>query len=587
MGHLRKIRSALFGRKATQPVLPATLVFLFMLALIGYNWAVAVENYNQELARQTDTRAQSAIGAIKSRFDVYDTYLRAGVGYFETSQSVSREDWRTLVESSSLLERYGGVLGVGYVVELQPEEVIRFEGLVRAQGYSDFSINPKEPKRDTYTAILYIEPFDNKNRRAFGYDMFSEEIRREAMEKARSSGDTKISGLVELKQNIESSVPSFLMYHYASNVRGSPETGSSGYTYSPIRADEFIQSVVRQDDPMFAFEVHDVSEPGSGLLYSSRITPDHTFVETIETDMLGRQWHFDFYASPEIVASSIRNRPNSILIGGFLLASSLSISVYLLLQRRARDIVEKHKRIIEKTKDNLLSLASHQLRTPATGVKQYVGMVLQEFTGAISDDQRDLLQRAYDNNERQLRIINDFLYMAKADAGRIVLSYQKFDFVNLVQDVIEATQADITGKEHRVLFKPPKQLTVEADEHSTKMIVENLLSNAIKYTPHNGTIRIRLRSSAGYAVLTVEDNGVGVREKDVPKLFKQFSRIPNPLTQKTTGSGIGLYLSKKLAKLHGGALSFSHAAKSGSVFTLRMPKKKVTNFTENTGRTDR
>ncbi|OYW83685.1 hypothetical protein B7Z17_05335, partial [Candidatus Saccharibacteria bacterium 32-49-10] len=178
-----------------------------------------------------------------------------------------------------------------------------------------------------------------------------------------------------------------------------------------------------------------------------------------------------------------------------------------------------------------------------------MGMVLQGFAGDISEQQRDFLERAYASNERQLHIINDILYLAKLDAGRIVLTKTKFDLAELVRSSVDelatsAKEAGITISQHT-----PKKATVTADSHMFRMVLENLLTNAIKYTESGGEVTVRLVRLGDNYTVSVTDTGVGIEEKDIDKLFKQFVRIPNERSSSVTGTGVGLYLAKSLILL--------------------------------------
>lgn len=262
-----------------------------------------------------------------------------------------------------------------------------------------------------------------------------------------------------------------------------------------------------------------------------------------------------------------------IVIAATMIIAGLLIFVWL--QYHAYRLERREEYQVQQAKNELLSLASHQLRTPATGVKQYVGMVLEGFAGNISEQQTKLLVQAYRSNERQLQIINEFLYVAKLGVGNIIITRKRFDIVPLVTDVLGEMTSEITLRKHRVVKKLPTTLFVKADEHSVRMIIENLISNAIKYTKPGGTIRIELRRLPRYIELKVQDTGVGIARQDIPKLFKQFSRVPNELSSRVGGTGVGLYLSQQLAARNSGSITLTSEPDVGSTFTLRLPNAGI------------
>jgi signal transduction histidine kinase len=237
-------------------------------------------------------------------------------------------------------------------------------------------------------------------------------------------------------------------------------------------------------------------------------------------------------------------------------------------------LAAQKERDIELAKDELLSLASHQLRTPATGVKQYVGMVLQGFAGKVPPQQKKLLEKAYASNDRQLQSINEILHLAKISAGHIVLARQNVNITAMIKDVVQEQQQDINSAKHSVkLSLGRKPVWLHVDPHMLRMATENILSNAIKYTPQNGKISVQMRTTDNDVEIRVKDSGIGIREEDFPKLFKQFSRLPNAVSQQTSGTGVGLYLAKYLVESHNGSIDVTSEQHKGSTFIIRLPVK--------------
>jgi PAS domain S-box-containing protein len=237
-----------------------------------------------------------------------------------------------------------------------------------------------------------------------------------------------------------------------------------------------------------------------------------------------------------------------------------------------RDISEELH--LEHAKDEFISLASHQLRTPATGVKQYLGMVLQGFAGDITPIQRDMLTKAYESNERQLRIISDLLRVAHVDAGKVVLRRTKAGLGTLVSDVIKE-QADLfKQRRQKIVFKKPTaEIFAYIDEDAIRMVIENILDNAGKYSPEQAKITLSVRDAPDDVHISIADEGVGVAAQDKDKVFEKFSRLDNPLSVSAGGTGIGLYWAKKIVDLHRGSIRLKAGADKGTVFTITLPKE--------------
>ncbi|MEJ0072539.1 MAG: ATP-binding protein [Candidatus Saccharibacteria bacterium] len=245
------------------------------------------------------------------------------------------------------------------------------------------------------------------------------------------------------------------------------------------------------------------------------------------------------------------------------------------LNRQAAKILQDRNEELEtlaQTKDEFVALASHQLRTPATAVKQYIGMVLQGYAGTVSDVQREMLEKAFESNERQLQIITQILNAARADTGRLAVAPIPADLCNLVRGIADDMRPTLEQHRHSFRFSMPKRpVPVRADLGYLRMAIENILHNADVYTPAGGDVRMRLTTSGRECRLSVTDTGVGIRKADLGKLFVKFSRIHNPLSVEAGGSGIGLYLTAEIVRLHGGRVDVESKIGKGSSFTIVLP----------------
>ena len=244
------------------------------------------------------------------------------------------------------------------------------------------------------------------------------------------------------------------------------------------------------------------------------------------------------------------------------------------LQSSQNALRAEHDQLIalNAAKDEFVSIASHQLRMPATGVKQYIGLLLQGYAGELSDAQLTILRAAYDSNERQLDTISNLLSTSRLDAGKVQPHKKLCDLVNLTQQVISELQEKFQDRKQLVNFVyKTSPVNIFVDERLILMVLENLLDNASKYSPDGKEIDITLATKGGEAILDVRDHGYGISKADQMKLFKKFSRIENPLTENISGTGLGLYWAKKVIDLHDGDITLKSSTKSGSTFTVVLP----------------
>jgi signal transduction histidine kinase len=227
---------------------------------------------------------------------------------------------------------------------------------------------------------------------------------------------------------------------------------------------------------------------------------------------------------------------------------------------------------LSNDKDEFIALASHQLRTPATVVKQYMAMLTQGSAGHLSEEQMDMIAIVYKSNERQLEIIEDLLRVARVDDGNVRLEKTSYDIVKQLE-LAMTKQAILfkTRKQTVSLHKSQQTIIVCMDQDLILMVLDNLLDNAGKYSKPGSQITIRVDQNNSHALISIQDTGVGIRAKDQQKLFKRFSRIDNPLSVSVGGTGLGLYWAKKILDLHGASIDVESVLSKGSTFTVKLP----------------
>lgn len=262
------------------------------------------------------------------------------------------------------------------------------------------------------------------------------------------------------------------------------------------------------------------------------------------------------------------------LVKGSLDSELLSRVLNYSLQRKFIEAQRVHQLMeINRSKDEFIALASHQLRTPATAVKQYVGMILEGYAGDITPEQQKFLQSAYESNERQIQVVNDILRVAKLDLKKITLKRVPTDMGALLDDMLRDMESLFASREQQLKFeKPAEAVMANVDGEYIRMAIGNIIDNASKYTPHGKTVCISVTSDeTNKARIVIEDEGVGIAKKDLDKLFKKFSRIDNPLSVKVGGTGLGLYWSNEVIQLHNGSIDVLSEQDRGTTFDILLP----------------
>ena len=228
---------------------------------------------------------------------------------------------------------------------------------------------------------------------------------------------------------------------------------------------------------------------------------------------------------------------------------------------------------IDEVKDEFLSIASHQLRTPLTSVKGYISLVLDGDAGPVNAQQKHLLNEAFASSQRMVSLIEDFLNMSRLQTGRFALDPRPSDIVAMISDEVNVLRSTAESRELKLTFEKTGRLPkrVQIDESKLRQVVMNFIDNAIYYSHEGGTIDVRLGRKAGKLVFTVEDSGIGVPKSAQARLFSKFYRASNARRQRPDGTGVGLYLAKKVVSEHGGDIIFSSREGKGSIFGFSLP----------------
>ena len=228
---------------------------------------------------------------------------------------------------------------------------------------------------------------------------------------------------------------------------------------------------------------------------------------------------------------------------------------------------------VDRLKDEFVSLASHELRTPMTIIKSYLWMILEKET--LNEKQKTYLSRAYSSTERLINLVNDMLNVSRIESGRFTLAIQPTDIVDLVSVMYQELLPKAQELGINLVFEKPTAAfpKVQADKERVEQVLINLIGNSLKLTPKDGKITIALSQKDGMVETTISDTGKGISQEDMPKLFQKFGMVGNDYLKRqgTQGTGLGLYLSKAIVELMGGKIRVeSEGAGKGAKFTFTL-----------------
>lgn len=239
----------------------------------------------------------------------------------------------------------------------------------------------------------------------------------------------------------------------------------------------------------------------------------------------------------------------------------------------------------EREQAEFISTASHEMRTPVASIEGYLGLALNPATAQIDDKAREFIGKAHESAQHLGRLFQDLLDVSKAEDGRLQNNESVVDVVAYTKDIIEGFKQKADEKGLRIFFKPEtasSSLTggehylapvfyTYLDRDHLREVVSNLIENAIKYTPE-GEVVIDIISNNEHIVVSVTDSGIGIPAEDIPHLFQKFYRVDNTDTREIGGTGLGLYLCRRLAEAMNGRIWVESEYKKGSTFYLEVPR---------------
>ena len=258
-----------------------------------------------------------------------------------------------------------------------------------------------------------------------------------------------------------------------------------------------------------------------------------------------------------------------------------------------KEIIQKNIKLerLESLKSNFTSIVSHELRTPLTPLNNALSILSNGMCGDLNENGIKFLNMAKRNVKNLTSIINDLLDFNKIEAGKMVFKYKPMNIHSVIENV--KNNFDSVAKEHKIILSADEQLNLPeifADSQRLEQILTNLISNAIKFTPENKHIVIKselknakdikpckyfeedMKTMEGnYVIVSVSDEGIGMKDENILKAFEMFSQIENPLTRKVGGTGLGLTIVKQLVKAHKGVIWCTSEENKGSTFYFAIP----------------
>lgn len=243
-----------------------------------------------------------------------------------------------------------------------------------------------------------------------------------------------------------------------------------------------------------------------------------------------------------------------------------------------KELKESNEKLLalDEAKDEFVSMASHQLRTPLTSIKGYISMVLEEDAGKINETQKKMLGQAFFSSQRMVYLISDLLNVSRLKTGKFLIEPRPVNLANIVDSELQQLREGAVSKDQTLSFTKPDDFPIlNLDDMKIRQVIMNFTDNAMYYTPTGGKITIELKDKKSSIEFTVKDSGIGVPKNEQHKMFTKFYRAENARKARPDGTGLGLFMAKKVIVAQGGAIIFNSKENKGSTFGFSFPKAKL------------
>lgn len=579
-------------------VLTISLIVTVCVTYFYYSSAKAID------AQRFENRANKIKSEIQNHIETYVALLRAGRGFIYASPQINNREFSKFVENFNLRTKYPGVLAIGYSKVFTAAEKDNLIEKLKKEGVTNFTINPDNP-RSVYQSIIYIEPLDERNKTALGFDMSTEETRRAAIETARDSGEFAASGRVILIQEKDiDKQAGFLIYIPVYKSRNDPQTVEErqkeidGYIYSPFRAEDFVKEIIKDGSiDEVSFRVYDNELNENNLLAIGNEA------ETFDDSVLRKQNEVEFGFRKWVITyePTIKFQQQSLIWWTpiiFFLGLSISIILFFLSFSQSRtnlnlvktaneltfagglvqNLLEREKLAREnaensgKVKDEFLANVSHELRTPLNVIGGWINILKMDN---IDDETKDKAIEIINKNLRQqTNLVEQMLIFSDTDSFAELKNRNLFSFSELIEKCLEEFSGKFWQKS-LILNKNIATIEIFGDAEKLKLAVACVLDNAIKFTPNAGTISVDLEKTKDQMILKISDTGEGINTEILPFVFERFQQSDSSTVRKYTGLGLGLAIAKKIVESHQGTIvAESEGLQKGSLFIITLPLPK-------------
>lgn len=559
----------------------AILILTLPLGLTFYLWKATSYYIYEKNKAQFELFVKENEKALTHRLQSYEQALNGAVGFFQGSSFVSRDEWRSYVDAINVKYNYPGISGLGWIAEVDDKNLEIFTEEVKKDGMPDFRIFPSGNYLGNYI-ITYLEPNEGNNYKVIGLNIAFDSSRFDAASLARDTGRAAMTKRVVLTQDTTKS-PGFLLFMpvykngFPTETAAQRRVAFNGWIYAPFIARNFMKGLTSPQEDIFDLKVYDGIETEDALIYNSdtsNIKNDSPkFKIRHELNINQRSWILVWESTPEFENRSRSYEPSLVLAGG--LVFTILFGAFLVSVGQRADIVEKlvKQRTAElvaieaelkrsnKELEQFAYIASHDLQEPLRKIGGFTERIEQKLKGQLDEQTLTYMKFITSGVERMRDLIQGLLAYS-----RISTTEEKREIIDsneIVKRAIENLSELID--ENNAIIRFDNLPKVFFDKLMLGQIFQNLIGNAIKYKSEKPPeVNITAQKQENEWLFCVEDNGIGIEEKFVERIFILFQRLHRK--EEVSGTGIGLSLCQKIIERYGGKIWVTSIPGEGSKF---------------------
>lgn len=568
---------------------PILLFLLGVVLTVAVTYSVYRNNEKIEL-QEFEENCRSFDSEIRIRLESNSQVLYSSASFVSSSDTVTRAEWNEFQTLNKSLSKSLGAKGIGFLRIVKPEQLNDFQRKVSAEGFSNFKVWP-EGKRPIYSAVLYLEPFNKQNIQALGYDSYSESIRQIALDMARDSDMAVITDKIMLVQDsIESPNTAgaimFVPVFKSGLAKGTVEERMKacyGWVFCLFRINQFVEGTSDNwNFNAFRVQIFDSHEQTNvNLMFDSdleynikrEISAKANF--TIPMAFNGNTWILRFTNYQDGLKPMFIRLLPVLILGMIISALFFVLAISLMNSRRKAGYIEELNQKLKKVnegKDRFISVLAHDLKSPFNSLLGFSEMLVENIDELSYKEIKNYANQVYGAAQITHQMLDELLLWARIHSDKLPFNPVQLDLCLLCGSVLEEFKLSIGKKNIKIVVEKEDEAFVFADELMIKTIFRNLIGNAIKFTRPGGQIRISgSQINAGEVKVTVDDNGMGMTQVQISRLFDIATKTSKEGTMGEKGTGLGLLLCKEMIDKHKGRIWAESEPGAGTRFFFSLP----------------